>query len=265
MKRAAFVAILIWCLAPLASAQSPFDGTWKYDLSTMEWIAQGKTHGEILLHDGFYDCQRCTPPFKVKADRTDQTISGTILGKTKYDTVNVNVPDDHNLEIKYKRNGVVVYVEQRSVAADGNTSTMSWTYYNQPADGPEPGTLTFTRVSAGPPGTHLINGEWRAVQVQTDAPVQTYLVKGNEVTRISRGAVEYTAKLDGSDAPFSGDSQVDSVSVHLVDARRLEERMSYNGKTVLVNTLTVSQDGKSMEIVNVPTNGPITKIVARKQ
>lgn len=264
------ILALFLCVSSMTPAQqaestgvavSVFDGTWKYDLDTIQWIARGTTPGALLLHNGFYDCRTCVPPIKVKADGTDQKITGD----PKHETANVRVIDDHSIEVIYKRDGKVVHTTKRSVSPDGNTSTETWTDYDQPEGNSRTGTITAKRIANGPPGTHLLNGQWHAVKLNTTPPVQTYKVSGNQVTMTSQSGASYVATLDGPGVLYKGDPPADKISVRKLGDRKLQERITANGKVVVVNTLTVLPDGKTMEIMNEPTTGPTVKILARRQ
>lgn len=265
MRKVVLLALLVCCPVLGAVAQSPFDGTWKYDTKTIQWLPtqsmpQGSARSQVLLHDGYFDYQRSKPPIKVKADGTDHAVAGF----TDRDAANVNVPDDHNLEVTYKKDGKVVLVDKWAVSNDGNTFTLSTT--DDRGTETKHGKMTFQRTGPGPAGTHLVNGGWRAIALETDhPPVQSYTITGDQVTMSFPDGTSYTAKLDGSKAPYQGDSQVDTVSVRLF-GRTLEERLTKNGEVVIINTMTVSDDGQSMNITNDQgTRGPLVKIVARKQ
>jgi hypothetical protein len=56
----------------LGWAQSPFDGTWKVDMSKSKLP---KKPDEYLL-DGMDECKTCKPEIKIKADGQMQTVSG---------------------------------------------------------------------------------------------------------------------------------------------------------------------------------------------
>ncbi len=71
-------------------AQSPFDGTWKVDMSSAQWSTKPNVY---LLQNGMYDCKTCVPPIKVKADGTDQKVTDPYS-----DALSVKVIDDHNIE-----------------------------------------------------------------------------------------------------------------------------------------------------------------------
>lgn len=73
----AFAALLM----PMpATAQSAFDGTWKIDMKKVDFP---KKPDVFVLQNGMYDCKTCTPPYTIKADGTDQSVSG----HPYYDTV----------------------------------------------------------------------------------------------------------------------------------------------------------------------------------
>jgi len=70
MKR--LFALLL--LAPaLLFAQSPFDGTWMTKLDTAQFPEKPDSY---LLSKGRYECSSCVPKFNVKADGTDQKVTG---------------------------------------------------------------------------------------------------------------------------------------------------------------------------------------------
>src|SRR5579863_7947695 len=80
--------LLALLLTAMAAAQNAFDGTWKLDMKT----AQMPTKPDVyLLQDGMYHCKNCVPPIDVKADGTDQKVTG----HPYYDTISVKVVDDH--------------------------------------------------------------------------------------------------------------------------------------------------------------------------
>ena len=64
----ALAALLI---PTLAMAQSAFDGTWKIDMNK---VGFPKKPDEYLLQNGMYECKTCAPPYKIKADGSDQPV-----------------------------------------------------------------------------------------------------------------------------------------------------------------------------------------------
>jgi hypothetical protein len=59
----------------------------------------------------------------------------------------------------------------------------------------------------------------------------------------------YTAKLDGTDAPYKGDPGTTSVSVKMLGKDTLQEIDKRNGKVISVAKTTVAPDGKTLHVV----------------
>jgi hypothetical protein len=71
MKKLLFLLLLV---PVLGWAQSPFEGTWKIDLSKTKLP---KKPDVLLVQNGMYECKTCTPPINVKADGQFQKVSGS--------------------------------------------------------------------------------------------------------------------------------------------------------------------------------------------
>jgi len=244
MKKLFLAGLLTWSLLPvLAAAQSPFEGTWKFDLSTAQFP---KKPDSYLLQNGMYECKSCVPSFRVKADGTDQNVTG----HPYFNTVSVKIIDDHNVEITSKRDGKVVFTEKDSISPDGNTLTANWTDTGQPSGGPQTGTGAAKRVAKAPAGAHLLSGSWRTEKAEMSAEslTWTYKVSGNELTMTNPTGQSYTAKLDGTDAPYKGDPGTTSVSVKMLGKDTLEETDKRDGKVIYITRMTVAPGGKSAKI-----------------
>lgn len=244
MKKLLFAGLLLLFLAPvLAVAQNPIEGTWKIDMSSVQWPEKPDVY---LLQNGMYECKSCVPPINIKADGTDQKITDPYA-----DTLAVKVIDDHNIETTSKKGGKVVGTEKDVVSSDGNTLTGNWTNSGNPSGGTQTGTYTAKRVEKGPAGANLISGSWRTDKAEASAPALTwtYKVTGNELTMTSFTGQSYTAKLDGTDAPFKGDPGVTSISVKMIGKDTLEETTKRDGKAIGIAKSTVSADGKVLKIV----------------
>lgn len=243
MKKLFFIGWLMLLLMPtLAMAQSQFDGTWKTDISSMQWPA--KPH-VFLLQNGMYECKTCVPAINIKADGTDQKITGIPYA----DTECVKVVDDHNVEVTLKKDGKVVRTAKFSVSADGNTLTDNWTNSGNPTGGTQSGSVTAKRVANGPEGANLFSGSWLIEKEDMSAAslTWTYKVSGNELTMTNPTGQSYTAKLDGTDAPYKGDPGITSVSVKMLSKDTLEETQKRDGKVIGIIQNTVSPDGKTIK------------------
>ena len=246
MKKLLFAVVLTSMLLPmLAAAQQQFDGTWKFDMNTAQFP---KKPDSYLLQNGMYECKNppCAPTYSVKADGTDQKVTG----HPYYDTLSVKVIDDHNVETTAKLNAKVVGTSKRSVSTDGNTMTVNWTDSGEPSGGTQTGTDTFHRVGKAPSGANLISGSWRAEKSEAPAAVLTwtYKVTGDEITMTNPTGQSYTAKLDGTDAPYKGDPGTTSVSVKMHGKDTLEETDKRDGKIIGIGKMTVAPDGKTAKL-----------------
>jgi hypothetical protein len=261
MKNLFLAGLLALLLVSVAAvAQSPFDGTWKSDLSSAQWPTKPSVY---LLQNGMYDCKTCVPPIHVKADGTDQKVTDPYS-----DALSVKVIDDHNIENTFKKDGKVVFTQKQSVSSDGNTLTVNWTYTGNLSGGPQTGTETDKRVAKAPAGANLISGSWRTEKADVSAESLTYTFKvnGNELAMTNATGGSYTAKLDGTDAPVKGDPGLTSVSVKMLGKNTLEETYKRDGKVTVIYKSTVSSDGKTLKVVtDDKLQGTITKSVSKKQ
>jgi hypothetical protein len=262
MKKLFFAGVLMLLLLPvLAMAQSPLNGTWKMDTSTIQYPQKPD---EYLLQNGVYECKTCAPPVSIKADGTDQKVTG----HPYYDTMSVKAIDDHNVESTTKKDGKVVGTEKDSVSSDGNTLTVNWTYSGNPTGGTQAGSYTAKRVAKGPGGANMISGSWRGEKEEDSAAAitWTYNVDGDELAMTTPTGQSYTAKLGGPDAPFKGDPGTTSVSVKMIGKDTLEETDKRDGKVIGIVKFAVSADGKTAKMVyEDKLHGTTTKFDAKKQ
>lgn len=243
MKNLLFMLVLGTLLIPtLAMAQSAFDGTWKIDWNKVDFP---KKPDEYLLQDGMYECKTCAPPYKIKADGSDQPVTG----HPYFDSVAMKVASDHEVEETDKKGGNVVATSTTTVSADGNTATTTFSDSSNTNGGPPvTGKAEATRVGKGPAGSNAISGSWRTTKlegVSDNATVWSYKVSGDEITMTNPTGQSYTAKVGGGDAPMKGDPGVTSVSVKMMGKDTLEETDKRDGKVIGVFKMTVASDGKT--------------------
>src|SRR5215469_2190457 len=262
MKRRYWLLSLLFLTAPLAMAQSAFDGTWKFDLSTAKFPQKPD---EYLLKDGMYHCKTCAPAIEVKADGQDQKITG----HPYFDTMSIKIVDDRTIEEVDKKNGKTVATSKTSVSPDGNTLMFEFSDSSVTNDDPVTGKGSETRVSKGPEGSHAISGSWRMAKMQSlseNAMSITYKVTGDSLTMSNQTGQSYTAKLDGTEAPYKGDPGTTSVSVKKTGANTIEETDKRDGKVISAARITVSADGKTMKVVvDDKLHGTQSEFMATKQ
>jgi hypothetical protein len=227
---------------PALLAQSAIDGTWKIDPSKVDF---SKKPDVVVLQGGMYECKTCVPTIKVKADGTDQAVTG----HPYYDTIAITVVNDHEIQETNKKGGKVVATATITVSPDGNTETATFSDSSATNGGPPvTGKGIATRSAKGPAGSHAVSGSWVSKSIEgisDNAIVWTYKVSGNEVTMTNPTGQSYTAKLDGTDAPYKGDPGTTSVSVKMIGKNTIEETDKRDGKVISVWKMTVSADGKT--------------------
>src|ERR1700758_4525800 len=129
MRRLVFAAVLAAILVPAkVSAQSVFDGTWKMDASSIN----SSKPDIFLLQDGMYECKSCNPYYKIKADGSDQAVSGDPY----VDTRAIKVVNDHEIEETDKKGGKVVANSTSTVSPDGKTVSFAFTDSSNSNGGP---------------------------------------------------------------------------------------------------------------------------------
>ncbi len=255
--------LLLFLIPVLAMAQSsPFDGTWKVDMKKAQLPRKPEVY---LLQNGMYSCKTCVPPYEVKADGTDQPVTGDPYANT----VAVKVIDDRTVEITGKKDGKVMFSAKDVVSSDGNMMTANWTYNGSPQGGPISGKDVMKRVAKGPAGANMISGSWRDEKTEdmpADALTFTYKSSGDEYTYSTPTGQGYTAKLNGAEAPYQGDPGITSVSLKKINDHVMEETDMRDGKEISVARLTVSPDGKKMTIeVSDKLHGTSSRFIAEKQ
>jgi hypothetical protein len=242
MRKLFFLVAIAAVITPLLTAQNAFDGTWKIDLNKVDF---SKKPDVFLLQNGMYECKTCTPPYKVKADGTDQSVSG----HPYFDSVAIKVVNDHEIEETDKKDGKVVSTSTSTVSPDGNTATFAFSDSSNTNGGPPvTGKGEATRVAKGPAGSNAISGSWRTTKFESlsdNGLVWTYKVSGDEINMTNPNGQSYTAKLNGTDAPMKGDPGISSVSVRMLGKDKLEETDKRDGKVIGVFRMTVSEDGKT--------------------
>jgi hypothetical protein len=191
--------LLIALAAPVvASAQNAINGTWKPDVGALPlpagtnvWILQG----------GRYHCKSCTPPIDVKAGGNDQPTPGQ-----QYDTISVQILDDHTVREIEKKNGQIDSDEKFTVSPDRKTVTDEFANWK----------ATMIRVAKGPAGSHALSGSWRSVKMESVSDVGlliSYKLEGDTLTMSRPTGLRYQAKLDGTVALYERDPEKHGVSV----------------------------------------------------
>jgi hypothetical protein len=238
--RSPILAILLLPVLAFA-ADSPFDGTWKMDLSTAQFP------NVWVLKDGMYEQSAPPPKYNIKADGTDQPVPGR-----DYDTNAVKVVDDKTVEFTAKKGGKVFGFGREIVSEDGKQLTANVTEYPSASKQPVAVKHIYSRVAAGPPGSHAISGSWiqKVHKVSTADNSFTVTIKSTPNGRIYSNSAgrSYDAKFDGRDYPMEGAPAGTTVLLTKVDNHTITSTLKQDGKVVEVSTMTVSADGKTVSV-----------------
>jgi hypothetical protein len=251
MKIVLIAGSLAMLVTPAASiGQSNFNGTWKVDFNS----AMPRKVNVWLLQNGTYRCTSCSPVVDVTADGKDQPVKGQ-----PYDTISVKIVDARRVEEIEKKNSSVVSDEKFTVSQDGKTITDEFGNWK----------LIMSRVEKPPAGAHELSGSWRPSKMESISDkdlLVTYKLDGNTLSMSRPSGQSYTAKLDGTDAPYKGDPDTNGVALKRIDKCTIEETAKLNGKVISVTRLAVGSDGKSMTVsVNDAQDGTTNQFTMRKQ
>jgi hypothetical protein len=263
MKSVLCCGLLIsWVIPICATAQSPFDGSWKAEPTETD---TARTPEVYLLQDGAYRCPTCDPPLDILADGRDQKITG----EPCYDTVSVQVVDDRTTLETDKRNGKTVGTSKMTVSSDGNSATLDWRESCNVNGDVVSETFILSRVAKGPRGSHAVSGSWQIVKrvnMSENAMVATLKLEGDTFSFADPAGMSYAAKLDGTETPIKGDLSQTMVSVKRIGENTIEETDKRDGKVVEVIRFTPSADGKTMTIsMEDKLKGGVRQFVAHRQ
>lgn len=240
MKR---LLVLLWIAPTVAFCAGSIDGTWKTKADSVQ--ISGKPDA-YEISEGMYHCKSCVPQINVKADGTDQSVTG----HDYYDTVAVRILDNNAIETTRKKDGKIVGTDAASVSADGKTLTEKWVDYT--GTKPATGTSTSSRLTAGPAGSHPLTGTWKQNRFSdgSDSLVTIKYALTADGLRMEWNGQSYDAKFDGKEYLTKNDPGNTMVSLKRVDANTIEETDRRDGKVTDIIRSTVSADGSSLSVVD---------------
>jgi len=237
-------------MAPTAVfCANAIDGTWKTQPESFHISGKPDVYE---ISTGMYHCSSCVPPIDVKADGTDQAVSG----HDYYDTLAVKIDNATTVEFTRKKAGKVIGTATSTVSADGKTLTDKWVDYS--GTQPAMGTSTSTRVAAAKPGTHALSGSWQqsAFSDGSDSLMTVRYQSTADGLKMQWNGQSYDARFDGKEYLTMNDPGNTMVSLKRIDANTIEETDRRGGKVTDVIRSTLSPDGKSLSVVDTdPVRG----------
>ena len=253
------VFVLALLIPTIALAKSPFDGTWKTRLDSYQFSGKPDVYE---ISNGMYDCKSCAPPYKIKADGTDQPVPDHAY----LDQESVKILSASTVQITDKQAGKVTSTLTTTVSADGSKLTSKFTSYV--GEKPFSGSFTEKRVGPAAAGAHALSGSWMQDSMADMSDVaRTVRLEStpNGLKMIWNGQIT-DGKFDGKEYPTVGDPGKTMVSLKKVSDTRLEETDRRQGKVFDVIVWTIAADGKSITYEDTdPVHGTKITSVLEKQ
>jgi hypothetical protein len=255
------IVSLLALLPVVAWAQGPFDGTWVTNRDSLKTTGKPDVY---LVQGGIFNCGSCTPALKIKADGSDQKVTG----HPYYDTAAARIVDPQSIEFETHAGGKPAYKQTLTVSADGKTLRID--FVDSTGIKPVSGTVSYSRVAAGPSGAHAVSGTWQFTALgsdfSTDLLTVMYTETADGLKMSSPTGQSYDAKFDGKQYLTAGDPGKTMVSLKRINARTIEETDSRQDKVTDIVRSTVSTDGKSMRCVDTDkAHGTTTKYTMDKK
>ena len=254
--------ILVACtffLSAPALAQSPFDGTWKMDPSKAKWSDKPS---EVLLSDGLYSCQSCTPAYKIKADGTYQRRVGAGV-----DESSVQVLNDRMAKLAWRKSGQLLGEALVTVSADGTTRTVEGMEY-APNGIVTRYTTTQRRVGPIPAGAHMSSGKWvmdRLNNASDEQMLVTFKADGDKLSMTTPDGYSYAARFGGEPVAVGGDRTGGTVQIRRLSDSSFEETNRRDGKVTSVNTFARVADDRMMLRTENKMNGAVDEFELVRQ
>jgi hypothetical protein len=237
MSSIARILALGTCLiSSLASAQSPFDGTWK--LNTQ----QSNLAGEVMtLQDAGGGAITYSDPEQSYRFKPDGSPVTTPLGSERTYLKNA----DGSYTSTLKRHGTLLRTDTWNVSSDGNTLKIE-------AKGTKPNgdafddLTTYTRTA---PGSGILGG-WKSTEVKLSSPNSLSIKTDGDSVAFTISAMKVTCQVtwDGKDHGCTGPTVPDGVTLSVLNTGpttfKLVEKK--DGKPLGIVRYRVSRDGKTL-------------------
>ena len=227
----------------MAVAGSPFDGTWKTRVDSVKVTGKPDVY---LLSGGMFECSSCVPPYKIKADGTDQAVVDTGYR----DHIAIKILSPTVVQLSARKAGKTVYDGTLTVSADGSKLASSFT--NFMGEKPAPFAFTETRTAPAAPGAHGISGTWRQDNMSTLSDVASTVTLQSTPggLKMNWNGQTTDAKFDGKEYLTMGDPSKTLVTLKKISDTQIEETDRRAGKVYDVIDYKVAADGKTIDVVD---------------
>jgi hypothetical protein len=254
MRISRLIPLVCALAAPtLLLAASPWDGTWKLDLSKSHFEGQSFTYSKgangmwhIKAGNVAYDFGMDGKPYPTVD--ADDTVAATMKG-------------DHTIRFENGFKGKVMSVTEETLSADGKTITDHSTG-TRPDGSKIDETTVSTRVSGGPG----FIGTWKSTKVSTDH-ASTYNIStaadGTLTWDIPDYKNTYKGKPDGVPTQLSGPTVPSGLmmSTKKVSPTELTYTITMKGKTLDEGHVVLVDGGKAMKDTSWNPGAPTEKTV----
>jgi hypothetical protein len=216
---------------------SAFDGTWKFDPAKSHLT--GDTFSYVKVAKGFQYSNGATVTYVFAVDGKDypagfvgRTVAWKAAGPNAWDAV-------------AKVNGKTTSQTRRTLSADGNTLTASYTEFRPNGEVVHESDV-YARVSGGPG----LAGQWKDTATKASADTMKIATPAPGRYELSFPSFKenITGATDGTPAPFTGPTVPAGAQAayKAVSPTRWEWVVTLNGKTYVKGVMTVSADGKTI-------------------
>lgn len=226
----------------LAQAASPWDGTWKIDLSKSHY--EGQSFNYSKTSSGMWHVSWGNLGFDFAADgKAYPTLD-------KDSTIVVHAKGDHELMWDNKLNGTTLSTTDETLSSDGKVLT-DHTTGTRPDGTKVDDTTTYARVSGGPG----FLGTWKSTKVKTSENA-SYVIRtagdGTLTWDIPDYKMTFTGKADGMDVPVSGPQVPPGMTLALkkISGMQLDYTVKSSGKVVSMGKMTIVDGGKALTDVS---------------
>lgn len=253
MKVGLFMGAALVAVAAPAAAESPFDGTWRIDVSSAQLT---KKPWVRALKNGVYSCQ-CDTPLTVKADGQWHKVPNQAYA----DEMRVEVVDANTLKTESRKGGKLVNNTTETISADGLINNWENTDYSAADGKPVTASGKDKRVGAVPAASlHRINGGWitltDGLKIDPAGLTMTLKAAPGGISRTLGTGESYTAKFGGPAVPVKGDLGKNMVKITKASATSFKEAWIRDGKVRTIFTYQLGADGKT---INATSYNPIQK------
>lgn len=263
MTRLAAALLLGAFAATPGLAQTPFDGNWKVDLST---LTMPKKPDVFALSHGMYTCDSCDPRVAIRADGAQNYVTG----HRYYDHIAVDVLSSDAIRVRRYFQASIVFSEELSVSPDGKKLSFTFRDTTRPRE-PIIGSGSAHRIGRPPHPEHAhpVTGTWKLDRIkhETDYGLVFSMKSQGAAMHVSTGTGQsYVATIGGSPVPITGDPLGTTATLKRLSATTLQEIDTRAGTIVSVVTMTVAPGGRTMTVVtNEAVHGGMQTYRAVKQ